>query len=281
MAYMITQEMCTVVSVENLNERYCLTGLHAPTVAKIAKAGQFINLQVLTFSSDPLLKRPFSVHKVDREREIIYLLFKIIGRVTEILRHFQPGAKMQILGPLGNGFTVTENKSTLLLGGGIGAAPLYQLAADLTEQGNEVKLLLGLTDGKDLVLTEVLAPFTPEWIVMKKPVESTQESKPSLTVATHRYGLITELLQDELANWQYDQVYACGPKAMLGAVQKMLGERNSLAQFSMEEKMGCGIGLCFSCTCKVKAARATDGWANERVCTRGPVFQGDEVIFDD
>lgn len=280
---MITIATCPVVNRQQLNKRYCLIGLAAPEIAKVVQAGQFINVSVSAGSHDPLLKRPFSVHRVDRESGVIYILFKLVGRGTQILQTLQVGASVQIMGPLGNGFTLRAEEDVILVGGGIGAAPLCELAQRLVAMGSRVTLLLGLTDVQDLVLAEVLKEFAPKVILLRRGelVHAQQAGADgSDCESSPEQGLVTDLLARELQNWHYTQMYACGPKPMLAAVQKMLGERNELAQLLLEEKMGCGIGLCFSCTCKVKDKTRAAQWSNEQICTRGPVFFGTEVMLD-
>ncbi|MCK4259126.1 MAG: dihydroorotate dehydrogenase electron transfer subunit [Halanaerobiales bacterium] len=258
-----------VVSKQKLNDRYCLLGIQSPDLANEARSGQFVNVEVPSGGHDPLLKRPFGIHKVDHNEGIIYILFKIVGTGTEILSSLEPGVNLEVIGPLGNGFTLTEKQSVLLVGGGIGIAPLYELAVKLSELGNKVKLVLGLTDEKDLILGDIVKDFDSELIMV-------HGDKTGV-----RNGLVTELVEEAFINEEFDQIYVCGPNAMMAALKKMLGDKNKIAQFSLEERMGCGVGLCFSCTCKVKDEDATDGWKNERVCTCGPVFMADEVIFDD
>ena len=256
-----------LISNCQLNQRYGLMGIQAAQIAKEAVPGQFVNVKILTNSNDPLLRRPFSIHKVDRVRGIIYILFKIIGKGTEILFDLKKGTEIELLGPLGNGFEMMNNKSTLLIGGGIGIAPLYQLAAELTEANNQLKVLLGLTDKEDLILSETMEEFDSERILVEE-------------IPGERQGFVTRLLQ-ELDLSKYDQIYVCGPRPMFKAVKDILGDRAEDAQFSMEEKMGCGVGLCFSCTCKVEEKEDKDEWHNKRVCVEGPIFRGDEVVFDD
>ncbi|AZR73006.1 hypothetical protein BBF96_06110 [Anoxybacter fermentans] len=257
-----------IVNKKRLNKKYCLLGIHSPEIAAEVKPGQFINLQIPTGSNDLILKRPFSIHKVDSYRGIVYILFKIVGKGTRILSESQPGTTLEVLGPLGNGFTLIKNQSALLIGGGIGTAPLYQLATSLSQLQNKITLLLGLTDDEDLVLAKVMNEFVPKWILMKGNQKE-------------RQGPVTDLVREELASSHFDQIYACGPKPMLKSLQKMLGDMVRNTQFSMEEKMGCGLGLCFSCTCKIKDKKEAGKWNYERICIRGPVFKGEEVIFDE
>lgn len=276
---------CQITESKRLNERYCHITLVGPEIAAQARPGQFINLQIGVDSSsnDPLLKRPFSIHRVNQNLGTVELLIKVVGRGTKQLADLVlnnlasnnlvssnfPTKKMEleVIGPLGRGFSLQKSGTALLIAGGIGVAPLKELASSLAGQGVDVTILLGVSDVEDLVLVESVKEFSPEVIVVN-PADT-----------GFRQGLITELVQEQLNKNDYDQIYACGPKAMLVILQKLLGEKNSLAQFSLEENMGCGVGLCYSCVCKTKVNSDSDLWKYERICTCGPVFKGDEVIL--
>ena len=256
---------CQILENIHLSERYCQLIIAAPEIAQFAQAGQFVNLSVgQQISDDPLLNRPFSIYQVDQKAGVIELLFKVVGRGTEFLAKRSSGT-IEIIGPLGRGFSVPTTGSALLVAGGIGLAPLKELANQLLKTGLELKLLLGLTEEQDLILASLVKELDPEIIIVK----------PDKT--SYPQGLITDLVKEVLRKNDYDHFYACGPKPMLYALQKLLGQRAKDAQFSLEEQMGCGVGLCFSCVTKV-VENKTD-WRYERICTCGPVFDGDEVIF--
>lgn len=265
--------------VRQLNDRYCHVSIVCPELAAEAKPGQFVNIQVgETGTFYPLLKRPFGIYRVNDEAGEVELLIKVVGSGTKMLwdlgsREMEvigQRRELDVIGPLGEGFRLQERGNALLVGGGIGVAPLYELAVRLRKDGVKVRLLLGLTDETDLVLAREISDLRPETILVRPGASG------------FRQGLVTGLVREHRLE-EYDQIYVCGPEPMLAAVQGLLDGQLSKSQFSMEEKMGCGVGLCFSCTCKVKReadpAAGQDGWNYERVCTRGPVFRGDEVIF--
>ncbi len=257
-----------IIEVLHLNDRYSCLQIYAPQIAETAQAGQFVNLQVGEDGSiDPLLKRPFSIHRIDRELGMIYLLIKVVGVGTEKLQKMKAGQGLEMIGPLGHGFRLQNTGKALLVAGGIGIAPLYELAVQLSESGVEVTVLLGVTDQKDLILSTVMEEYDPQ-IIMVNPGVSSQ-----------RKGLVTELAAECLSSKEYDQIYVCGPEPMLKALHQQLGSNLINSQFSLEERMGCGVGLCFSCVCKVKQDDGTGEWKHERVCTCGPVFMGNEVVF--
>lgn len=256
---------CQILEIIQLSERYCQLIISAPEIAQSAQAGQFVNLRIGSETTDdPLLNRPFSIYQIDQKAGIIELLIKVVGRGTEILAKRSSG-RIEIIGPLGQGFKVQTTGSALLVAGGIGLAPLKELANRLLKIGIQQKLLLGLTEEKDLVLASLVKELVPEIII----VQPGKTSYPP--------GLVTQLVEEVIAKNDYDQIYACGPRPMLHALQQVLGQRAKDAQFSLEEQMGCGVGLCFSCVTKV-VEKETD-WRYQRMCTCGPVFFGDEVIF--
>lgn len=263
---------CRILDISQLNEWYCLLKIAAPQIAEQALPGQFVNVKIAQqMSDDPLLNRPFSLHQVDRHAGVIQLLIKVVGRGTQLLSQRSEDT-IEMIGPLGQGFRVQNSGNALLVAGGIGLAPLKELANQLAKAGVQLRLLLGLTEEKDLVLASLVKELSPE-IVITHPEKS-----------SYPKGLVTDLVKKAITETDYDQIYACGPKPMLQVLQIVLGQRLKDAQFSLEEQMGCGVGLCFSCVSKIKvnqknSREKTADWSYERICSCGPVFFADEVIF--
>jgi dihydroorotate dehydrogenase electron transfer subunit len=228
------------------------------------KAGQFFNLKSGE-EEYPLLRRPISVSIIDDET-LTFLINKV-GKGTMLLCSKNKGEYIDILGPLGNGFNLDiEKNNVLVVGGGMGVAPLLELVKQLSLKDDiDIKVMLGYSD----------IPFM---------VEDFKEFADDLIVASEKKefdykGYVTEPLKQELQNKKYDHIFACGPKPMLKVV-KNLGEENDIpVQLLMEERMACGMGACLVCTCKVK--KGEDDWNYVRTCKEGPVFYGEEVIFDE
>jgi len=236
--------------------------LAAPAVAAAAAAGQFVHVRTGE-GYDPLLRRPFSLHEVDRVGGTIALLYKVRGRGTAWLAARRPGDLVDVLGPLGRGFPWPSRPGPcLLVGGGLGTAPLFFLAAELSRSGREVTLLAGAASAAGLYRLDALE------IPGVKLAVATEDG-------SHGYrGLATELLAEYLHGaGAIAALYACGPWAMLARVAE-LGQFHGLPTFvSLEQVMACGTGLCLGCAVPVRGGYA-------RACTDGPVLAAEEVRWD-
>jgi len=258
--------------------------LFAPEICRTARPGQFINIR-LTEMKDPLLRRPFSVHRIDGD--VLEILLRVVGRGTDLLTQLPRQTTLDILGPLGHGFTISDRAAAVLIAGGMGIAPLYLLAEELVKKGKKVFSLIG-AEKKSLVLyeTECRKLGTEVYV--------------STDNGSHGHkGFVTALLVsllDEGKIPQDAQYYACGPDPMLHALAPITKSRGLSCQISLEEKMACGIGTCLSCVCKVEPeiAIAKRGVKESHiqtspdfpygyglVCSDGPVFEIEEVVWED
>ncbi|MHC2994943.1 MAG: dihydroorotate dehydrogenase electron transfer subunit [Candidatus Atribacteria bacterium] len=247
-----------------------LIKLLAPFVAQQAIPGQFVHIKC---SQDyhPLLRRPLSIHRIDKEKGEIFILFQVVGTGTKLLAQMAVGDDLNILGPIGNGFNIyPESQKIMIVGGGIGVASLLALAEKSIADGKEVRVLIGATT-KELVLSE----------------SSFRELGTQVEVATedgsYKYkGLVADLLKEVIQRWLPDQIFACGPKSMLRKIADIALNYNINCQVSLEERMGCGIGACLGCVCKIKQKQNNEEkYHYKRVCVDGPVFKANEVIWDD
>jgi len=239
--------------------------LKASQMAKEAKPGQFAMLWP-TKSQEPLLGRPISLHGIDQKKGEVSFLYQTVGRGTALLANLEAGNEIGILGPLGNGFTLQSNaKKVVLVAGGIGIAPLLPLAAALKNEGKKVELLFGAAKCDFLVGMDAFADLG--CAVAVATVDGSLGQK----------GLATDLLKDSLAKERPGHIYACGPKPMLKAVAEIATESGIPCQISLEERMGCGFGVCMGCVCHQKDENGKEKLA--RVCKEGPVFEADEVIW--
>lgn len=220
-------------------------GLYAP--------GQFINIKIDGF----FLRRPISVYTWDNTGlEIIY---KILGKGTKRLAQYLPSEQLDILVGLGNGFSVQDmqNKQVVLVGGGVGVPPLYEVAGKLIEQDTVPTVVLGFKSKEDIFAKEALEGLGCTVYVA---TEDGQEGKK---------GFVTDILTD----LNYNYYATCGPMPMLKAVYSLGVQKQAKGQLSFEERMGCGFGACMGCTCHTLVGP-------KRVCIDGPVFNSEEVIFE-
>lgn len=236
--------------------------LKTPGIAEAAKPGQFVNLR-LSDKLDPLLRRPISLHDVDTGEGTISMLYMVVGKGTRMMTEFEEGEIIDVLGPLGNGWdTEREGNYYVLVGGGIGVAPLYPLARELKSKGKNVELIVGAKSAKYLTDTSIY-----EDIGVKVTV-TTDDGTAGIK------GFVTAALSTSIDAGECDQIYACGPKPMLKFVEKIALEKNVSGQVSTESHMGCGLGVCLLCPTSVKAG------GYKRTCTDGPVFEIGELDYE-
>ncbi len=236
-----------------------------------------------------LLRRPFSFAEIiaNRDRTFAELLYCVIGPATLRMTTLSPGDPISVIGPLGNGYHVPEGKrNVLLVGGGMGTAPLQHLAQVLTAQRGDVGVVAfagaKTTDalpfkGRLDEISQQLGFVLPEFA--QYGIESLVATDDG---STGYHGLVTDCLGQWLKQDQSraDEmiICACGPEPMLAAVARVAGEKNIDCQVSLERRMACGIGLCQSCAveCKVDGSSET---IYKMCCEHGPVFDGKEVVF--
>jgi len=247
-------------------------------IAKDANAGQFVAIKI-TDTYEPLLRRPFSIHKLSGPG--IEILYEIVGRGTEILSQKKAGEYLDIIGPLGNGFnyksqvtpspslgTLFGRSSPVLVAGGMGVAPLLFLAEKIVTRsgGRQVTrrplVLIGAKTRSDVLCEK---EFRKLGCNVKIATDDGSRGYK---------GYVTELLKKELStiNYQLSTIYACGPRPMLKETAAISKKYNIPAQVSLEEHMACGIGACLGCAVNTK-----QGY--KRVCQDGPVFDADEIVW--
>lgn len=247
--------MATVISQEELATGIFSMWIKTDKIASQAKAGQFIS--VYTDDDSRLLPRPISICEVrDTDIRIVY---RIAGKGTEEFSHYCINDKINILGPLGNGYTFSNEKA-IVIGGGIGIPPMLQVAKSLN---CEMDIVLGYRDSNTFLLDEF-------------------NKLGKVTIATEDGSLGTKgnvLNAIDAEKITGKVIYACGPTPMLRAIKKYAEENNITAYISLEEKMACGIGACLACVCQSTKVDDHSHVNNKRVCKDGPVFDSREVTL--
>ncbi len=221
----------------------------AGDVSALTAPGQFVNIKL----DGNFLRRPISVS--DWDGESFTLLYKVVGAGTKQLSQLQPGSTLDVLTGLGNGFDLSDaGEAPLLLGGGIGAAPLFRLAKDLISAGKSVTVVLGFNTADEIF-------YETEFRALGADVR--------VATADGSHG-VKGFVTDAAKGLDHSYYYACGPEPMLKAVFRAVSGEG---QLSFEERMGCGFGACMGCTC-----RTVTGW--KRICREGPVLRKGEILWD-
>ena len=248
----------TVVENNRLNDNYTLLKLTSSTSLPDMIPGQFAELRVDN-SSTTFLRRPISINNVDKTRNEVWFLIQLVGDGTKRLAESSVNDIINVVLPLGNGFSLPQNQTDqlLLVGGGVGTAPMLYLGRSLAEQGYKPTFLLGARSSKDLLQLDEFAKYGD--------VYTTTEDE------THgEKGFVTQ--HSMLNKIKFDQIYTCGPKPMMQAVAKYAKNNIIACEVSLENTMACGIGACLCCV-----ENTTEG--HLCVCSEGPVFNINKLLW--
>ena len=249
------QEMAIV-----LEQRILAEGVYSmwlsTSIAKEAVPGQFVSLYCEEHSR--LLPRPISICEIDKKRSAIRLVYRLAGEGTKEFSEMKEGDTLEVMGPLGNGFALKEEKA-IIIGGGIGIPPMLELAKQLNV---EKTVVLGYRTS-----TFLKDEFEAVCDVKVATEDGSQGTKGTVIDAIEKYGVEGKV------------IYACGPMPMLKALAVYAEEHGMEAQISLEERMACGIGACLGCICKTKEKGHHTNVNNTRICKDGPVFDAKEVVF--
>ncbi|OGW17992.1 MAG: hypothetical protein A3G93_07675 [Nitrospinae bacterium RIFCSPLOWO2_12_FULL_45_22] len=268
-----------------LGPNYFCLRLLCPEIAPAYQPGQFVMLRAWA-GYDPLLPRPFAIHQTwqrqDQEQQGIDILYQVVGRGTRLMAGLKPGDQIYLVGPLGKGFIIPEGlQSAFLVGGGMGIAPLLALAHKIIRDSRpspKLSLLLGGKGKEDLLRVK-------EFIELKVSVHLATEDG-----SVGHKGLVTEMLPTIIPRQRPQVIYASGPEAMLKKIAHEASYYEIPCQVSLERLMACGIGACLSCVTKTRLAQPPEGlspdgvsptpFQYQRVCLDGPVFEAQEVIWN-
>ncbi len=272
----------TVAFNRQISQTYLHLGIAAPTFPVTFRAGEFVMIRP-AWIGDPFLPRAFSIYRIssppftvgNRRADsppVVEILYKVLGKGTQCLARMEPGQEVEILGPLGNAFTLPDDlEQAILVAGGIGVPPIAALAAQLAafriprSAFRNVAVFLGGKTSEDILC-----------------VKDFEEAGATVHITTEdaslgTRGLVTNLLRPFLAKHRGPgtQIYTCGPPGMLAAVAKLAEESAVPCQVSVEANMACGFGACMGCAVEVKAV----GRSYRLVCKDGPVFDSREIVW--
>lgn len=227
--------------------------------AKTAKPGQFCNLYMA--SEAHVLPRPISICQIDKGSSTLTFVYRVVGQGTKWMTTLQEGDSIELMGPLGNGFTELGYENPMLVGGGVGVPPMLGLAQALD---GKCTVVLGYRDAQTFLKAE-----------FEKTGATVVIATDDGSVGTH--GTVIDAIQ---ANGvEADVIYSCGPKPMLRALKNYAEEKKIPCYVSMEERMACGVGACLGCVCETTEKDDHSKVNNTRVCKDGPVFRAEEVVL--
>lgn len=252
---------CKIIENKKIAEPFYKMRIETPYIAKNAKPGQFIEVKC-SDTNDPLLRRPLGMHRILKNE--IEILYEVVGKGTKSLSCRKKGEYLDMIGPLGNGFSILSDKRpAILVAGGIGAAPLLALAEKITANRAGSHVIIGAKTASQ-VLCEREFKKTGSFVMI-----STEDGSKG-----HK-GYATDILKHLLKTigCQSSGIYACGPHPMLKAVAHIAHLTGIPCQVSLEERMACGVGACLGCPVKIK------GQEYKMVCKDGPVFNAEEIAW--
>ncbi len=250
-------DLAPIVEIRELRTGLFILSFESANIAKKAKCGQFVHIKC---SEALYLRRPISIYSV--EGAVVSVIFEVRGKGTKALSEMSVGTLLNVLGPLGIGYSLDEykGKKVWLIGGGIGVFPLYMAAKEYKENS---RAILGFKS-KSFIATDKEFAFTG--------------AKTHVVTDDGSYGdkgFVTDKFKELLKEEKPDAVFSCGPMGMLKGVYEICKENEIYCEVSLEERMGCGLGACLCCVTPVKVADTTE---NLTVCKHGPVFKGSEVF---
>ena len=221
--------------------------------AKSAVPGQFCNLYMRDESH--ILPRPISICQIDKDQSVLTFVYRVVGQGTKWMTTLQENDTIELMGPLGNGFTDTSFAKPLLVGGGVGVPPMLGLCQAL---GGKCTVVLGYRDAQTFLKAEF------------------EKTGATVVIATDDGTVIDAIGANGV---EADVIYSCGPKPMLRALKGYAEEKKIACFVSMEERMACGVGACLGCVCETTGKDHHSKVNNTRVCKDGPVFRAEEVVL--
>lgn len=254
-------ELCKIISQTQIAKDIFELTISGEFIKEIESPGQFVHIKTAK-SQEPLLRRPISICSYDKLKRQMTMIYRKDGRGTSLLAEKEAGMEIDILGPLGHGFPVEEaavGETALLVGGGIGVPPLYELSKQLKAKGVKVIHILGFQTENVVFYQQEFSKNGETYIAT---VDGTCGSK----------GFVTDVIEEK--KLEFDVLYSCGPLPMLKALDERFSHKR--VYLSLEERMGCGIGACFACVCKTKDQEDA---SYKKICSDGPVFRAGEVVL--
>lgn len=248
------KNLMTVASQEQIADHIYEMVLEGDITQGMETPGQFVHVRV-DDTTEHVLRRPISIADINKESSRFTIVYRAEGGGTKKMAELMEGDAIDILSPLGNGYPLEQNDHVLIVGGGIGVPPLYELSKRLNNMGVKTTHVLGFNSKKDVFYEERFKALGETYVATADGSYGTE-------------GFVTDIIRK--LNDEFDCFYACGPKVML----KVLSETMDIDGYiSLEERLGCGFGVCYACVCE-----KSDG-NYVKLCTEGPVFKKGEILL--
>ena len=258
--------LCEVISNERLSGPLYLMRLYSSELASQIRPGQFVHMSIPSLQAN-ILRRPFSIYDADSDEGWIDILYQVVGDGTDAMTEWEAGYRTSMIGPIGREWEAPEDcERALLVGGGVGAAPLFLLCKELLANGTTVDVILGAA--------------TKDSLVCKARYDSAGPNYMRCTTDDGSYGTegfatieIERAIQEANINGiKYDYAAICGPEPLMRAASSMTVSEGIPTQISMEKRMACGVGACLSCIVETVSGR-------KRACVDGPIFEAEKVVW--
>lgn len=256
-----------IIANNKLDAQTAVITLDAPTIAKTAIPGQFVQL-----STSRYLRRPISIMSVDREQGTVELGIRAVGTGTRELIGLKTGEMARVMGPLGHGFSFENVKELIVVGGGIGIFPLVMVLEEAKRLSIPTTLICGFRSEQEAMLIERLRNLAHRCVF--------SSDTGGLDFHGHAAAALTQELakrQEDTSLLSYIHMMTCGPVPLLQAVAAIASEKKISCDVSLESRMACGIGVCLGCA--IPIIDGSDGVAYERCCHEGPVFEASRVAW--
>ncbi|MDD2533779.1 MAG: dihydroorotate dehydrogenase electron transfer subunit [Eubacteriales bacterium] len=264
---------CPVVNQHRLNDQFVILTLKSAAICDTAQPGQFVNLSCQEF-----LRRPFGIMAIDRATNEFQVGIQIKGKGTKQLAGLKIGDIVSILGPLGHGFDMTGARRIITVGGGTGVFPLYFVHQTAKELGIERIAICGYRSVEDAILRDEFKAIANRTVFASDTggLDVIGHAGHALQIALEQLASNTIGSQPTLDQSTF--ILTCGPKIMMQKVAEMALANGLSCQVSLEEHMGCGIGICLVCVCKIKNHETAE-INHQRCCVEGPVFAAEDVVW--
>ncbi|MDD2458645.1 MAG: dihydroorotate dehydrogenase electron transfer subunit [Eubacteriales bacterium] len=255
---------CTILENQPLNDQFFILTLQGEAISQTAQPGQFVNVSCQQF-----LRRPFGIMAVDRAAGTFRIGIQVKGKGTREFKDLKPGTVVSVLGPLGHGFDMAGYRQVITVGGGTGVFPLFFVHDQCRAEGVRSVAVCGYRSPQDAILVEEFRQLATQALFAS--------DNGGLDVDGHAALALDHVLAG-LESLENTVVLTCGPKIMMQAVAERAARAGLPCQVSLEERMGCGIGICLVCVCKIKE-QETGQISHQRCCVDGPVFPAEAVVW--